>query len=156
MTNPFHGFSADGKYAVDIVKIDTLGNRAESFIPEKLSQYHIFGEEVRSPCAGRVAAAVKSLPDNLPPMVDHENSAGNHVVIECQGIKVMLAHLKEDSVTVSEGDMIIEGQRVGEVGNSGYTDEPHLHIQANHLDGKPIAIGFGDKFLSTNDLVTIR
>lgn len=156
MTNPFHQVSINGKYAVDLVKINKLGNRATSFFPKKLTQYHIFGEKVHSPCTGYVASTVKGLPDNIPTTVDYENSAGNHVVIECEGIKVMLAHLREDSITISKGDMVVEGQLVGEVGNSGYTDEPHLHIQANSLDGRPLAIRFGDKFLSINDLYMAR
>jgi len=156
LTNPFHGVSVNGKYAVDIVKINKIGNRATSFFPKNLVQYHIFGEKVYSPCKGVVVTAVKVFPDNKPPTVDYENSAGNHVVIECGGIKIMLAHLREDSITISKGDMVIEDQLVGEVGNSGYTDEPHLHIQANSLDGKPLAIRFGEKFLSTNDLYTTR
>lgn len=156
MTNPFHGVSVNGKYAVDIVKINKLGNRAKRFFPEALAQYHIFGEEVRSPCKGNVATVVKDLPDNIPPTVDYENSAGNHLIIECEGVKVMLAHLREGSITISKGDMVIEGQLVGKVGSSGYTDEPHLHVQANSLDGKPIAIRFDEEFLSTNDLYSTR
>lgn len=156
ITNPFHGVSDNGKYAVDIVKINRLGNRAKSFFPKHLSQYYIFGEEIRSPCKGTVVAVVRGLPDNLPPMADHKNSAGNHLVIECEDIKVMLAHLKKDSITIGKGDMVTEGQLLGQVGNSGYTDEPHLHIQANRLDGKSVAIRFGGTFLSTNDLYTAR
>lgn len=156
MTNPFHRVSANGKYAVDIVKINKLGNRAKSFFPKNLTQYHIFGEKVYSPCKGDVTTAVKNLWDNIPPTVDYENSTGNHVVIECEGIKVMLAHLRRDTITISKGETVLEGQLIGEAGNSGYTDEPHLHIQANSWDGKPIAVRFGEKFLSTNDLYTTR
>ena len=156
MTNPFHSMSPNGKYAIDIVEINTLGNRAASIFPTSLTQYQIFGEVVRSPCKGHVVSAVSGLPDNLPPKVDREHSAGNHIVIECGEFKVMLAHLKESSIRISNGEIVKEGQPVGEVGNSGYSDEPHLHMQANSLDGEPIAIMFGDRFLSTNNLYVAR
>ncbi len=125
MTNPFHSMALNGKYAIDLVKINNPGNRAATVFPEELAQYHIFGEVVHSPCNGRVVTTVSDLPDNIPTSVDREHPAGNHIVIECGSIKVMLAHLKEDSLKVSQGDNVKEGQPIGEVGNSGYTDEPH-------------------------------
>jgi len=115
--------NANGKYAVDIVKINRLGKRAKSLFLKHLSQYYIFGNEARS---------------------------------LCKGIKVMLSHLREDSITISNGNMLAEDQYVVEVENFGDTHEPHLHIQENSLDRKPIAIRFGEKFLSINDLYTSR
>ena len=157
MTNPFHSMASNGKYAIDIVKINKLGNRAATVFPEELAQYHIFGEVVHSPCNGRVVTTVSGLPDNMPTNVDREHPAGNHIVIECDSIKVMLAHLKEGSLEiVNQGDNVKEGQPVGEVGNSGYTDEPHLHIQANSYEGNPVAITFGERFLSINDLYVVK
>ena len=156
ITNPFHSMSPNGKYAIDIVKINNQGNRATTLFPKKLDQYHIFGEVVHSPCEGRVTTIVSNLPDNIPVSVDRKHPAGNHIVIECGSIKVMLTHLKEGSLIVSKGDNVKESQPVGMVGNSGYTDESHLHIQANSHDGNPVAIMFGGRFLSINDLYVIN
>lgn len=156
MTNPFHSMALNGKYAIDVVEINNLGNRAVTVFPVEVAQYHIFGEVVHSPCNGSVVTTVSGLPDNIPTNVDREHPAGNHIVIECDSIKVMLAHLKEGSLKVSQGDNIKEGQPVGEVGNSGYTDEPHLHIQANSHNGNPVAIMFGGRFLSINDLYVVK
>ena len=156
MTNPFHNVAAHGKYAIDIVKINNPGNRAATFFPDELTQYHIFGEVVHSPCSGLVVTVVSGFPDNMPTYVDRKHPAGNHVVIECGSIKVILAHLKQGSLKVSQGDNVKEGQPVAEVGNSGYTDEPHLHIQANRHDDDPVAIIFGERFLSINDLYVVQ
>ena len=41
---------------------------------------------------------------------------------------VVLAHLKRSSVCVQKGEKISVGQAVGEVGNSGRSSEPHLHM----------------------------
>ena len=40
-----------------------------------------------------------------------------------------MAHLKHGSVTVRVGDVVRRGQPLAEVGNSGHTNEPHLHLQ---------------------------
>lgn len=156
MTNPFHSMAFNGKYAIDLVKINNLGNRAATVFPEAITQYHIFGEVVHSPCNGSVVTTVSGLPDNEPTNADREHPAGNHIIIECDSVEIMLAHLKHGSLKVSQGDNVKEGQSVGEVGNSGYTDEPHLHIQANTHDGKPVAIIFGEKFLSINDTYVVK
>ncbi|WP_126453459.1 M23 family metallopeptidase [Sulfuriflexus mobilis] len=156
MTNPFHSMALNGKYAIDLVEINNLGNRAATILPQELAQYHIFGEVVYSPCNGRVVTTVNGFPDNIPTNVDREHPAGNHVVIECDSIKVMLAHLKAGSLKVSQGDNVKAGWPVAEVGNSGYTDEPHLHIQANSHDGNPVAILFGERFLSINDVYVVN
>jgi murein DD-endopeptidase MepM/ murein hydrolase activator NlpD len=37
--------------------------------------------------------------------------------------------MKHDSATVQVGDRVKKGQRIGRLGNSGNTSEPHLHFQ---------------------------
>lgn len=153
VANLFHSLIPSGKYAVDIVKLNDYGNRAAGlFPPHPLTDYHIYGARLYSPCTGTVKQAVGSLTDNVPPAVDWEHRGGNYIVIACNGVEVTLLHLKAGSLKVSSGDTITAGQLIGMVGNSGYSDEPHLHIQANTEDGRPIPIEFDGKFLSTNDV----
>ena len=109
MTNPFHGVSSSGMYAIDIVEINAMGNRAVNVFPTKLPQYHIFRNVVNSPCKGWVLAVVSSLPDNKPAFIGRERSAGNHIVIGCNSTRVRLAHLKKDSLKVGLGDDVLEG-----------------------------------------------
>jgi murein DD-endopeptidase MepM/ murein hydrolase activator NlpD len=45
------------------------------------------------------------------------------------GRYLVLAHLKQGSVTVHVGDAVRRGQPLAAVGNSGHTNEPHLHAQ---------------------------
>ena len=42
---------------------------------------------------------------------------------------LILAHLKQGSVLVAAGEHVNAGDILGQVGNSGTTSEPHLHIQ---------------------------
>ncbi len=46
VANPFHRGSPAERFAVDIVKLNCLGNRAQRFIPVNLSDYEIYGETI--------------------------------------------------------------------------------------------------------------
>lgn len=125
-----HAGHREQRYAADITAIGPAGFRASGLLPENLDRYAIYDAAITSPCDGKVLAAVDGLPDFIPPERDGENAAGNHVVLDCGGIEVELAHLREGSVAVASGDPVTVGAPVGRVGNSGNTTEPHLHIHA--------------------------
>ena len=55
--------------------------------------------------------------------------AGNLVVLRHDGGEYSLyAHLAEGSVAVKVGDKVKRGQRVGKLGQTGNSTEPHLHF----------------------------
>ena len=62
-------------------------------------------------------------PDDIRPF------AGNYVIIRASNFFVFLAHLKEGSLEVDEGDVVARGDKVGRIGNSGLSLEPHLHFE---------------------------
>jgi hypothetical protein len=155
------------RYALDIVRIDGLGRRARRLYPSDPARYRIFGTPVIAPCAGSVVATLDGLPDHRPPArePDLSDAAGNHVQIRCDpGFYAVLAHLARGSVAVEPGQRIGAGDRVGLVGNSGNTSEPHLHVNAQSgpgdrfiLDADPLPIVFVDHgFLRRNDVVRLR
>lgn len=158
VTNVFHGLYKTIN-AVDIVKLNKAGNRASGIFPEDLSDYDIFGDAVYSPCDGRVIKAADGLPDLVPHDVDIANYSGNHLIIECEGVNILIAHMMKGSLLVGEGEAVKEGQLIGKVGNSGNTFEPHLHIHAvrssdSSLKGKSVPMVFDGRFLSLNSVVT--
>jgi hypothetical protein len=55
--------------------------------------------------------------------------AGNHIMIHNAGLYIFLAHLQCGSLQVAAGDRVEAGQLLARVGNSGFTLEPHLHLQ---------------------------
>ena len=77
-------------------------------------------------------ATYKFKPEKKDGFLDIRPNAGNYVMIQSnQGYIVFLAHMKRLSLTVSKGQSIKVGQKVGEVGNlgnSGNSTTPHLHI----------------------------
>lgn len=54
---------------------------------------------------------------------------GNHIVIEhANGVYTVYAHLYPNSIRVSQGDTVNQGQIIAEMGNSGSSTGKHLHI----------------------------
>ncbi|MFD5200307.1 M23 family metallopeptidase [Streptomyces sp. NPDC058375] len=59
---------------------------------------------------------------------------GNHVILDLgDGTYAVYAHLQRGSLQVKAGDTVRAGQRLGRVGNSGNSTEPHLHFHL--MDG---------------------
>jgi len=98
---------------------------------ESLTDYFAYKKPVLSPCAGRVINVINSLADNIPGSVDKQNNWGNLVIIDTQaGWFVEVSHFAQESILVEEGDWVEVGTRLGLCGNSGYSPQPHIHIQA--------------------------
>lgn len=147
-------------YALDILRLNPWGARARGISPVELTRYAIFGDTLFAPCSGPVLTAMDGLPDLPIGQRDTAHLAGNHVLLGCGGAKVVLAHLLRGSVRVRTGERVGTGQPLGQVGNSGNTSEPHLHIHAERggtpagiLDGVGIPVTFDGRFLVRNSLV---
>jgi hypothetical protein len=151
-------------YGIDILGLSALGNRARGLAPRDPAQYAIFGDAIYAPCEGVVIRVEDWLPDLAPPQVDRAHMPGNFVILECGDagdVHVLLGHMRSGSVTVHPGDYVTTDNQLGEVGNSGNSDEPHLHVHAQrpgHLwdpfSGDPLPIRFEGRYLVRNDRVT--
>ena len=148
-------------WALDIVELYPSGNRARGLYPTALDRFAIFDTPVYAPCDGQVAAVETTLPDLVPPARDTTNKAGNYVMLRCgPQAYVLLAHLKQKSVTVQPGDAVSVGARLGAIGNSGNSWEPHLHVNAQRgpgdatiLDTAPRPMTFDGRFPTRNDVL---
>ena len=98
---------------------------------ENLNDYGVFGADVISPVFGTVIAMENSEQDIAPNTDEFISSLGNYIFLKIDETKtyLILAHLKQNSIEVSVGDHLDEGEFIGKVGNSGTTSEPHLHVQ---------------------------
>lgn len=120
------------KYAVDIVK---FGDDGKLFKNEGLANEdsYTFGAEIISPVDGKVVYLMDSLPDKK--ITERDKLAGNHLIIQFQDtLFVALAHLKHNSILVKKGDLVQSGDLLAQVGNSGNTDFPHLHIHVQNSE----------------------
>lgn len=149
-------------YGVDIVKINAAGLRSSGILPPEPGAYVIYGTRVLAPCSGDVVSSVDGLPDMQIPLTDRTHMAGNHVILRCGDAHVLLAHLQPESLKVRAGMRVAVGDPIGAAGNSGNTDEPHLHIHAQlpatanePMSSDPLPISFGGRVLVRNDRVVI-
>lgn len=117
-------------YAVDILGLNARGLTAPWLFSRDPTRYAIFGTTVLAPCDGEVVSAVDGLPDQSPPDSDSENPLGNHIWLRRGNVLILLAHLHCGSVRVAAQTVVRQGTPLAQVGNSGQTSEPHLHIHA--------------------------
>jgi hypothetical protein len=149
-------------YGVDIEKLNNLGLRARGVLPKQVTAYEIFGEPLYAPCAGEVLIAQDGVEEMVPPRMDRQHMAGNHVILKCGNAWILLGHLQKGSLRVNAGERLKQGELLGRVGNTGNTGEPHLHIHAQRpgtadapLSGRPLPIRFGDRYPVRNARIKV-
>ncbi len=151
---PSHGTNRFGTtYAIDFVPVDEQ-NRSARFTGTSLlrteppGKFVGFGQPVISPVAGTVVLADDHTEDHDAyrgvSSVGYALTqarrvaagwgalAGNFLVVRdsSSGQYVALCHLRHGSTRVRVGQNIRAGTAVAQVGNSGNSTEPHLHVQA--------------------------
>lgn len=132
----YHVAYSHMRYAVDWIGVGPLGFPARGLLPRDPKKYAIYGADVLAPLDGEVVAIQDGLPDLQVPQQHPFRPAGNHVVIRSslvdgQEVQILLAHLRTNSLRVRPGSHVKQGDVIGQVGNSGNTSEPHLHVGVN-------------------------
>ncbi len=118
------------RHAFDFVIRDQQG-QTYSGRGAQLADYYAFQKPVLSPIRGWVVRVVNDLPDCAIGTVDADQNWGNHVVLyDERGFYVEISHFAQGSIGLKQGDRIHRGALIGRCGNSGYSPQPHIHIQA--------------------------
>lgn len=148
-------------HGVDFVQLDGFGLTADGFAPAEPRAHHIYGRDVLSPCAGEVLVAEGGHRDMPVGETDRDSLAGNHVILRCGAVEIVLAHFAAGSLAVKAGETVRAGTPVAKVGNSGASDAPHLHVHAQRtgsalsaMSGEPVPIRFRGRYLVRNDRFT--
>lgn len=140
-----------GRFAVDWIKVDAKGHFARGD-GKRPADWYGYGEPVLAVANARVAAAMDDLPepavvaqDRKVPMQD---ASGNYVALDLgQGRYVFYEHLKPGSIKVRKGDTVSRGQVIAQLGYTGSTTGPHLHMHVSDgdtpLDAEGIPYAFG-------------
>lgn len=120
----YHVIAPNERFAYDLL---VLPASVESL---SLEDFGSFGAEVVAPASGTIVEAIDSEADHGINEESNGSMVGNHIYIKLDDTDtfLVLAHLKQNSISVRQGEHVEEGTIVAEVGNSGNSSEPHLHI----------------------------
>ncbi|KZD65805.1 Cell wall endopeptidase family M23/M37 [Bacillus cereus] len=112
----------------------------------KLEDYGIYGAKVMAPASGTVVSINNNEQDLVPGSDHFQSMAGNHIYLRLDetGTFLILAHLKKGSINVREGQHVNEGEFLAQVGNSGSSSEPHLHIHHQRQDPSKVSMFFAE------------
>ncbi|MBP6391583.1 MAG: M23 family metallopeptidase [Flavobacteriales bacterium] len=127
------------QYAIDALALSAL--YAPMVTPgDSSGSYTAWGHDVIAPGAGVVTYARNDVPDNVPDTdpsattaLQHDPldaTAGNAVMIDHgNGEYSVVMHMQQGSVRVRVGQRVAQGEPIGRIGNSGNSEQPHLHYQ---------------------------
>ncbi len=161
LINYHHTDTTSQQYALDILKLNSYGMRAQGLQPDDLNKYAIYSDTIFSPCDCKIVKIKDGLDNVQIGKVDNINPAGNHIILQYEDNLILMAHMLKMSIMVSAGDIVKKGQPLARVGNSGRTTQPHLHMHAiARTDtskiiegGNGIPIYFEGKFPTRNDRI---
>jgi murein DD-endopeptidase MepM/ murein hydrolase activator NlpD len=126
-TNYHHNHQGQ-RFAYDMVVMKNGQSKPAGSTGNKAS--YCYGYPVLAPAPGTVVKAVNNVPENGPG--SEGEGGGNGVVIDHGfGEFSSLWHMIPGSVKVKEGDKVVLGQELGQVGNSGHSSGPHIHFHVS-------------------------
>lgn len=138
----YHAAYPDQRWAYDLLVAPYFSGSPN------LEDYGCYGIPVVAPISGYVVSAHDGEPDATPGVPSNNTIAptGNHVMVRMEetGTYLVIAHLKNGSVTVKTGETVTEGQVIGQCGNSGNTSEPHIHIHHQRQDPTVYPLNFAE------------
>ncbi|MFH1807540.1 MAG: M23 family metallopeptidase, partial [Pseudomonadota bacterium] len=150
-------------FAWDLMMLDDADGLQQG--KTELAQYRAFGRTVLAPADGTVVLARDDFPDNPPGIVGAPEASNFLLLDHGAGEFSKLAHLRQGSLRVSPGQRVQAGQVLAQVGNSGRSDAPHLHLhfQRTTLDGdgrvldeQPVPVALSDYLSTSNRGVGVR
>jgi len=118
------------KYAWDFIIKDATSNLEYMNDGYLVTDYYCYDKPVIASGNGVVVAVVNNIEDNEIGFANVQQNWGNTIVIKHEEfLYSKMSHLKMNSIKVSVGDSVIQGQEIGRCGNSGRSPYPHLHFQ---------------------------
>jgi len=172
---PSHGTTGFGEeYAIDFLMIKENGFLKKPYRKSMveyvfkgidLTDFYGYGQTIYSPIAGEVVKLENNIDERNPVNIfnDIDNTrkvtneyinqngsseiiTGNYVLIKKEeNVYLLLAHLRKNSIKVSVGQKIKEHDEVAQLGHSGNSTMPHLHMQ--FMDNSDYRIAQGVPFV---------
>lgn len=138
---PIDGHAYDAqRFAIDWMCLGPDGKLLHGD-PARNESYYCYSKPLLAVADARVVSVQDTIPDNPgnnpaeSRSITLANIIGNYVVLDIgKGRFALYGHLKPGSVRVKPGQRVKAGDVVGQLGNSGNSDAPHLHF---HLTDGP-------------------
>jgi Peptidase family M23 len=140
----YHVTYPDQRWAYDFVIVKNNATYIND--SSKLENYFIYGLPILSPAKGKVVSVFDSIPDlkigEELTLAQQEFAFGNFIMMQTDTNEyLVLCHLKPNTTLVKVGDIVEQSQKIAEVGNSGNSTEPHLHIHLQSTEDLDFAEG---------------
>ncbi len=122
------------RYAIDILKLGRDG-RLFKGKEKAVTDFYSYNEAIYAPVDGKITQVVDSMQSDLMGNTDTDHPGGNYIIMDIgNGKYIYFGHLIKRSITVEQGQYVKAGTLLGNVGNSGNSTHPHLHM---HVQNKP-------------------
>lgn len=128
------------RFAIDWMQFG-LDGRTYTGDGTRCTDYYCYGADLLAVAAGTVIEARDGIPEGVPPnnyaATTVQNIFGNCVILDIGGGRyAAYAHIIPGTIKVGIGDTVVQGQVLGNLGNSGNSTAPHLHFHlCNGRDG---------------------
>lgn len=104
----------------DGIVSSTFGARESEY--QNVTGYHT-GIDIAADTGKTIVAAMQGIVE----LVSSEGDYGKHIKIRCNNVSTVYAHCSK--IFVKEGQIVAEGQKIANVGNTGNSTGPHLHFE---------------------------
>ena len=100
--------------------------------------YYCWGQPVLAMSSGAVIFVADGFEDHFGNVTNPASLGANAVIIRNDALDIhhIYVHFKKNSIVVQVGDVISPGDKLGLIGNSGGSSEPHLHVGINRRDAE--------------------
>ena len=121
-----------GRYAIDFIKLDTLGRYGHDD-QDDVQNWYGYGEKVLAVADGEVVTVLDAFPEadkvSKHPQYTSQQATGNYIVLQIgKELFAFYEHLKPGSMIVKPGQKVKKGDVIARLGFTGQTTGPHLHF----------------------------
>lgn len=141
--NPINGaLHAPERFAIDFVQLDESG-RIFDGANDDIASFAYYGADILAVADGPIVSMEWDLPEETPGThpsgLELSQYGGNHIVQDIGGGHyAFYAHLQGSNPRkLAVGQDLKRGEVIGQLGNSGNTDIPHLHF---HVMDSPLPL----------------